>query len=67
MGTGTMPSMEVLTGMLRELLDLLDAGKLRVGIENVPLSAVGEVWGTDQQGRCPVFIQQRPPAPSAAR
>jgi NADPH:quinone reductase-like Zn-dependent oxidoreductase len=56
MGTGTMPPMDVLTGMLRELLDLLAAGKLRVDVEKVPLSAVAEVWGRDQQGRRPVFI-----------
>jgi NADPH2:quinone reductase len=56
MGTGTMPPMDVLMGMLRELLDLLAAGKIRIDIERVPLSAVSEVWGRDQQGRRPVFI-----------
>jgi len=55
-GTGTMPPMEVITGMLSELLDLLAAGKLRIDIERVPLSAVAQVWGRDQQGRRPVFI-----------
>jgi NADPH:quinone reductase-like Zn-dependent oxidoreductase len=55
-GTGTMPPMEVITGTLSELLDLLAAGKIRVDIERVPLSAVAEVWGRDQQGRRPVFI-----------
>lgn len=56
MGTGTMPPMDVLTGMLRELLELLAAGKVRIDIEKVPLSAVTEVWERDQQGRRPVFI-----------
>ncbi len=55
-GTGTMPPMDVITGMLRELLDLLRAGKVPVDIERVPLSAVGEVWARDQQGSRPVFI-----------
>jgi len=55
-GTGTMPPIDVITGMLRELLDLLRAGKVRVDIERVPLSAVGEVWARDQQGRRPVFV-----------
>jgi NADPH:quinone reductase-like Zn-dependent oxidoreductase len=54
-GTGTMPPIDVATGMLRELLDLLAAGKLRIDIEKAPLSAVSEVWGRDQQGRRPVF------------
>jgi NADPH:quinone reductase-like Zn-dependent oxidoreductase len=55
-GTGTMPPIDVIIGMLRELLDLLQAGKVRVDIERVPLSAVGEVWSRDQHGRRPVFI-----------
>jgi NADPH:quinone reductase-like Zn-dependent oxidoreductase len=55
-GTGTMPPMEVITGMLGELLDLLAAGKVRVDIERVPLADVAEVWGRDQHGRRPVFI-----------
>jgi NADPH:quinone reductase-like Zn-dependent oxidoreductase len=55
-GTGTMPPMDVITGTLSELLDLLAVGKIRVDIERVPLSAVAEVWGRDQQGRRPVFI-----------
>jgi NADPH2:quinone reductase len=55
-GTGTMPPVDVITGMLGELLDLLSGGKLRIDVERVPLSAVGEVWGRDQQGRRPVFI-----------
>jgi hypothetical protein len=46
----------VITGMLRELLDLLRAGKVRVDIERVPLSAVGGVWARHQQGRRPVFV-----------
>jgi len=48
--------MDVITGMLRELLDLLSTGKLHTDIEKVPLSAAGEVWARDQQGRRPVFI-----------
>jgi NADPH:quinone reductase-like Zn-dependent oxidoreductase len=56
MGTGTMPPMDVITAMLRELLDLLSAGKLHIDIDRVPLSAVGEVWARDQHGRRPVFI-----------
>lgn len=56
MGTGTMPPMDVITGMLRELLDLLADGKLRIDIERIPLSAVTQVWARDQQGRRPVFI-----------
>jgi NADPH:quinone reductase-like Zn-dependent oxidoreductase len=55
-GTGAMPPMEVITGTLSELLDLLAAGKVRVDVERVPLSAVAEVWGRDQQGRRPVLI-----------
>jgi hypothetical protein len=56
LGTGTMPPPDVITRMLAELLDLLADGKLHVDIERVPLSAVGETWGRDQQGRRPVFI-----------
>ena len=55
-GTGTMPPMDVVTGMLRGLLELLALGKIRIDIEKVPLSAVSEVWERDQQGRRPVFI-----------
>jgi NADPH:quinone reductase-like Zn-dependent oxidoreductase len=55
-GTGTMPPIDVITGMLGELLDLLATGKLRIDVERVPLSAVGEVWARDQQGRRPVFV-----------
>jgi NADPH:quinone reductase-like Zn-dependent oxidoreductase len=55
-GTGTMPPADVVIGMLRELLDLLASGKIHIDIERVPLSAVGEVWGRDQQGCRPVFI-----------
>ena len=56
LGTGTMPPPEVITRMLAELLDLLAGGKLHIDIERVPLSAAGEVWTRDQQGRRPVFI-----------
>ena len=56
LGTGTMPPPDVITRMLKELLDLLSSGKLHIDIERVPLSAVGEVWRRDQQGRRPVFI-----------
>ena len=56
MGTGTMPPMDVLMGILRELLNLLAAGKIRIDIERVPLAAVSQVWVRDQQGRRPVFI-----------
>jgi NADPH:quinone reductase-like Zn-dependent oxidoreductase len=55
-GTGTMPPIEVITGMLGEILDLLTSGKVRVDVDRVPLSDVGEVWSRDQQGRRPVFI-----------
>jgi hypothetical protein len=51
-----MPPPDVITRMLGELLDLLASGKLRIDIERVPLSAVGQVWTRDQQGRRPVFI-----------
>ncbi len=56
MGTGTMPPVEVITGLLDEFLGLLAAGKLRIDIDRVPLSAVAGVWRRDQQGRRPVFI-----------
>jgi NADPH:quinone reductase-like Zn-dependent oxidoreductase len=56
MGSGTMPPIDVITGMLRELLDLLSAGKIRIDVDRIPLSAVGEVWARDQRGRRPVFI-----------
>jgi hypothetical protein len=56
MGTGTMPPPDVIRRMLAELLDLLASKKLHIDIERVPLSAVGEVWTRDQQGRRPVFI-----------
>jgi NADPH:quinone reductase-like Zn-dependent oxidoreductase len=55
-GTGTMPPLDVITGMLGELLDLLAAGTLRVDVEPVPLSAVSEIWTRDQRGRRPVFV-----------
>jgi NADPH2:quinone reductase len=56
LGTGTMPPRDVITRTLGELLDLLADGKLHIDIDRVPLSAVGEMWGRDQQGRRPVFI-----------
>ena len=56
LGTGTMPPPAVITRMLGELLDLLADGKLHIDIERVPLSAAGQVWTRDQQGRRPVFI-----------
>jgi NADPH:quinone reductase-like Zn-dependent oxidoreductase len=55
-GTGAMPPTDVITDMLRELLDLLSARQLHIDIEPLPLSAVEEVWARDQQGRRPVFI-----------
>ena len=55
-GTGTMPPIDVITGTLSELLDLLAVGKIRVDVERVPLSDVAAVWARDQQGRRPVFI-----------
>jgi len=56
LGTGTMPPPDVITRTLGELLDLLSSGKLHIDIERVPLSAAGEVWTRDQQGRRPVFV-----------
>lgn len=55
-GTGTMPPIDVITGMLGELLDLLAAGTVQVDVDEVPLSAVSEVWSRDQRGRRPVFV-----------
>lgn len=55
-GTGTMPPLDVITGMLGELLDLLTAGTLPVDVDEVPLSAVSEIWTSDQRGRRPVFV-----------
>jgi NADPH:quinone reductase-like Zn-dependent oxidoreductase len=55
-GTGAMAPMEVIIGGLGELLDLLGAGQLRIGVDRVPLSSVSEVWTRDQAGRRPVFI-----------
>jgi NADPH:quinone reductase-like Zn-dependent oxidoreductase len=55
-GTGTMPPADVITGLLRELLDLLASGKVHIDIDRVPLSTVDEVWARDQRGRRPVFI-----------
>ena len=56
LGTGAMAPMEVILAGLRELLDLVGAGKLRVDVDRVPLASVGEVWTRDQAGRRPVFI-----------
>jgi NADPH:quinone reductase-like Zn-dependent oxidoreductase len=56
LGTGTMPPPDMITRMLGELLDLLANGELHIDIERVPLSAAGQTWGRDQQGRRPVFI-----------
>jgi NADPH:quinone reductase-like Zn-dependent oxidoreductase len=55
-GTGTMPPADVITGLLRDLLDLLVSVKVHIDIDRVPLSAVREVWAQDQRGRRPVFI-----------
>jgi NADPH:quinone reductase-like Zn-dependent oxidoreductase len=55
-GTGTMPPLDVITGMLGELLDLLAAGTVRIDVDEVPLSAVSDVWRRDQRGRRPVFV-----------
>jgi hypothetical protein len=70
LGTGTMPPTDVITAMLRELLELLASGKLRIDVERVPLSAVEQVWGRDQHGRRPVFVRKGParcPAPDRVR
>lgn len=56
MGTGTMPPMEEVFAMLREILGRLASGQLSVDIERVPLAAVAQVWRRDQRGRRPVFI-----------
>jgi NADPH:quinone reductase-like Zn-dependent oxidoreductase len=56
LGTGTMPPTDVITAMLRELLELMASGQLRIDVERVPLSAVEQVWGRDQHGRRPVFV-----------
>jgi hypothetical protein len=55
-GTGTMPPLDVITGMLGELLDLLAAGTVRIDVYEVPLSAVSNVWRRDQRGRRLVFV-----------
>jgi NADPH:quinone reductase-like Zn-dependent oxidoreductase len=55
-GTGAMAPMDVILGGLRELLDLIAAGKLRVDVDRIPLASVSEVWTRDQAGRRPVFI-----------
>jgi hypothetical protein len=55
-GTGAMAPMDVILGGLRELLDLIGAGKLRVDVDRVPLASVSQVWTRDQAGRRPVFI-----------
>lgn len=56
MGTGTMPPADAVTRALTELLGLLAAGKVSIGVERVPLARVGEVWARDQRGRRPVFL-----------
>jgi hypothetical protein len=52
-GTRTMPPIEVITGMLAEILDLLASKKVRVDVDRVPQSSVGEVWSRDVQGHRP--------------
>ena len=59
-GTGKMPPLDVITGMLGELLDLLAAGTVRIDVDEVPLSAVSDVWRRDQRGRRPVFRALEP-------
>ncbi len=55
-GSASIPPVERVTAALREILDLLARGTLRIEVERVPLERVAEVWGRDQQGRRPVLI-----------
>ena len=56
MGTGTMPSRELIGELLGDLIEGLASGEVSIEIERVPLADVAEVWSTDQQGRRPVLI-----------
>lgn len=55
-GTGNAPPMELLTRLLRDVMDLLSRGKLRIEINRVPLADVEHVWDRDQRGRRTVLI-----------
>jgi len=56
-GSGNAPaSPEVWLGAVRQLLSNVASGKLRIDIERVPLSEVGDAWQRDQHGRRTVII-----------
>ena len=46
-GSGSMPSFDVLNATFRELMDLAAHGKLHVDVEPVPLSRIESVWTND--------------------
>ena len=46
-GSGVMPSMEVLTKSLQELMDLACRNQIHVDVEVIPLADIEKAWARD--------------------
>ena len=55
-GSGTFPPVETIMTGLRELLDGVAGGTLRLDVTRVPLAEVADWWHRDHAGRRTVFV-----------
>jgi NADPH2:quinone reductase len=55
-GTGNAPPVTELGRLLRQVMDLVASGDLRIDVRRVPLAQVQEVWNLDQKGARTVLI-----------
>jgi NADPH2:quinone reductase len=56
LGTGGMPSWDVLTEALQQVMKHAASGKLRIETERVPLAEIEDAWQRDQRGWRTVII-----------
>lgn len=56
LGTGGMPSWDILTDAFQQVMSHAASGKLRIETERVPLREVEDAWPRDQRGRRTVII-----------
>jgi NADPH:quinone reductase-like Zn-dependent oxidoreductase len=56
LGTGGMPSWDILTGAFQQVMNHAASGKLRIETERVPLAEIEEAWERDAHARRLVVI-----------
>ena len=56
-GSGVMPTMELLSSALQQLMDLAAGNKVHIEVETVPLGHIEEAWTqVDAHGRRLVIV-----------